>query len=148
MSSVCLRNQRDDRWIRQRLHHHLSDPVACLTCSPGNCLRRALGCRAKLKRERQAEARRVRALRRKSKTQAAGGGGGEGQAEGGGGRQAAAAAAAGLAGGGASGGRPEHLYADFDAAVWPSPQHGLSSKKTALITSDCGTMRSLGIKWP
>ena len=27
-------------------------------------------------------------------------------------------------------------------------QHGLSSKKMGLITSDCGTMRSLSIKWP
>ena len=27
-------------------------------------------------------------------------------------------------------------------------QHGLSSKKMALITSDCGTMRSPSIKWP
>ena len=26
--------------------------------------------------------------------------------------------------------------------------HGLSSNKTALITSDCGTMRSPSIKWP
>ena len=29
-----------------------------------------------------------------------------------------------------------------------TPQQGLSSNKMALITSDCGTMRSLGIKWP
>ena len=28
------------------------------------------------------------------------------------------------------------------------PQHGLPSNEMALITSDCGTMRSLGIKWP
>ena len=29
-----------------------------------------------------------------------------------------------------------------------TPQRGLSSKKMALITSDCGTMRFLSIKWP
>ena len=29
-----------------------------------------------------------------------------------------------------------------------TPQHGLPSKKMALVTSDCGTMRSLSIKWP
>ena len=29
-----------------------------------------------------------------------------------------------------------------------SPQHGLSSKKTARITSDCGEICSLRIKWP
>ena len=28
------------------------------------------------------------------------------------------------------------------------PRHGLSSDKMALVTSDCGTMRSLSIKWP
>ena len=27
-------------------------------------------------------------------------------------------------------------------------QHGLSSKNMALVTSDCGTTRSLSIKWP
>ena len=38
--------------------------------------------------------------------------------------------------------------------AWPracrlgTPQHGLSSNKMALITSDCGTTRSLGIKRP
>ena len=30
----------------------------------------------------------------------------------------------------------------------PPPQHGLSSKKTARITSYYGAMRSLSIKWP
>ena len=29
-----------------------------------------------------------------------------------------------------------------------TPQHGLSSKKMALITSDYDIMRSLSIKWP
>ena len=29
-----------------------------------------------------------------------------------------------------------------------SPQHGLSSNKMALITSDCGEMCSPSIKWP
>ena len=29
-----------------------------------------------------------------------------------------------------------------------NPQHGLRSNKMALITSDCGKMRSLSIKWP
>ena len=28
------------------------------------------------------------------------------------------------------------------------PQHGLSSNQMALVTSDCGTTRSLSIKWP
>ena len=28
------------------------------------------------------------------------------------------------------------------------PQHGVHSNNMALITSDCGTMRSLRIKWP
>ena len=28
------------------------------------------------------------------------------------------------------------------------PQHGLPSRKMALITSDCGATRSLGIEWP
>ena len=28
------------------------------------------------------------------------------------------------------------------------PQHGLSYTNMALITSDCGAMRSLGIEWP
>ena len=32
--------------------------------------------------------------------------------------------------------------------VRDTPQHGLSSNKMALITSDCGAMRSLRIKWP
>ena len=29
-----------------------------------------------------------------------------------------------------------------------TPQHGLYSNKMALITSDCGAIRSLSIKWP
>ena len=29
-----------------------------------------------------------------------------------------------------------------------TPPHGLPSKKTGLITSDCGITRCLGIKWP
>ena len=33
------------------------------------------------------------------------------------------------------------------ARVRAPPQHGLSSKNTALITSDYGVMRSLSIKW-
>ena len=34
------------------------------------------------------------------------------------------------------------------AAGARTPQHGPSSKKMALITSDYGIMRSLGTKWP
>ena len=30
----------------------------------------------------------------------------------------------------------------------PPGQYGLSSNKMALITSDCGKMRNLSIKWP
>ena len=30
----------------------------------------------------------------------------------------------------------------------PPPQHGLSSNKMALVTSDYGIMRSPSIKWP
>ena len=41
---------------------------------------------------------------------------------------------------------------NFTEGVLPArcgtPQHGLSSNKMALITSDCGTTRSLSIKWP
>ena len=33
-------------------------------------------------------------------------------------------------------------------AVRAPPKHGLSSNRMALITSDCGTMRSMSTKWP
>ena len=38
-----------------------------------------------------------------------------------------------------------NLHTDNGAGA---PQHGLSAKETALITSDHGIMRSLIIKWP
>ena len=36
----------------------------------------------------------------------------------------------------------------YSIEVRGPPQHGLSFKRMALITSDCGTMRSPSIKWP
>ena len=38
--------------------------------------------------------------------------------------------------------------ARFTAKVQGTSQHGLSSKKIDLITSDCGATRSLSINWP
>ena len=38
--------------------------------------------------------------------------------------------------------------ADALAPWCATPQHGLYSNKMALITADCGRMRSLRIKWP
>ena len=40
------------------------------------------------------------------------------------------------------------MMMDRVAAGAVHPQHGLSSKKMGLITSDCGTTRCLGTKWP
>ena len=39
-------------------------------------------------------------------------------------------------------------YQPYFSATGATPQHGLSSDTMALVTSDCGTMRSLSIKWP
>ena len=41
--------------------------------------------------------------------------------------------------------RIELLFKKFGAGI---PQHGLSSNKMALITSDCDAMRSPRTKWP
>ena len=43
--------------------------------------------------------------------------------------------------------RERELY-DSALSRCGTPQHGLSSNTMALITSHCGTMRSLSIKWP
>ena len=40
------------------------------------------------------------------------------------------------------------LFKKYNGDRCGTPQHGLSSNKMALITSDCGTMRSLSTKWP
>ena len=37
---------------------------------------------------------------------------------------------------------------DIRTAAWQQSAHGLSSSKTAPITSDCDAMHSSGIKWP
>ena len=47
------------------------------------------------------------------------------------------------------------LQTALNATLYPVPppqqqqqQHGLSPKEMALVTSNCGTTRSMSIKWP
>ena len=42
----------------------------------------------------------------------------------------------------------QDVLATRDPGARAPPQHGLSSRKMAPITSDCGIMSCLGIKWP
>ena len=51
-------------------------------------------------------------------------------------------------GAGHSGERLMNLGPGTKDAGCGTPQHGLSSNKMALITSDCGAMRFPSIKWP
>ena len=43
---------------------------------------------------------------------------------------------------------PTIVFMDEIDAVRAPPQHGLSSNRMARITSDCGKMCSMCIKWP